>query len=275
MKPAPFAYHRPVSLAEALSLWEAAEGEAVWLAGGQSLIPAMAMRLNQPSALIDLAAIPDLRGIEVAGGLVRIGAMTAYADLLGDRDLCTALPLMATALPHVAHPAIRNRGTIGGSLALSDPAAEMPAVVIALDGVVTLCGPGGRRSVPATDFACGLYETALAPGEVIVQIDIPVQDAQTPWAFREIARRKGDYALAGLAARAGRDPRIVWFGLTSHARRDSAAEDALGAGLSAAEVVAAALGGIEVMGDNVTGAPARAHLARVLLARMLRDWGMA
>lgn len=275
MKPAPFTYHRPATLEEAFALWDAAGGDGAWLAGGQSLIPAMAMRLNQPSALIDLAAIPDLRGIIITDGMVRIGAMTPYADLLAHPGLCAALPLMASALPHVAHPAIRNRGTIGGSLALSDPAAEMPAVVLALDGIVTLAGADGSRSIPAADFACGLYDTALAAGEIITRIDIPVQDPAAPWAFREIARRRGDYALAGLAALKGPDPRIVWFGLSTHARRDTAAETALGTGAQAADVIAAALSGIEIMGDTVTGEDTRAHLARVLLRRVLNDWRLA
>jgi carbon-monoxide dehydrogenase medium subunit len=267
VKPAPFAYHRPRTLAEALTLWSDAGGEAVWLAGGQSLIPAMAMRLNQPEALIDLGRIAELRGISVADGVVRIGAMTAYADMLANRALCDALPLLARALTHVAHPAIRNRGTIGGSLALSDPAAEMPAVMLALDARIVVMGEGGERGIAAGDFLTGMYETALAPGEIITRIDIPVQDAR-PWDFREIARRHGDYALAGLALRGGADPRVVWFGLSTHAQRDGAAEAALAAGEDA---VAVALEGIEVMGDSVTGAETRTHLARVLLSRAIKE----
>lgn len=267
MKPAPFAYHRPRTLAEALSLWSDAGGEAVWLAGGQSLIPAMAMRLNQPEALIDLGRIDALRGIAIRDGVARIGAMTAYADMLADRALCDALPLLARALTHVAHPAIRNRGTIGGSLALSDPAAEMPAVMLALDAQIVVEGARGPHEIAAGDFMTGMYETALEPGEIITRIDIPVQDGR-PWDFREIARRQGDYALAGLCLRGGADPRIVWFGLSTHAQRDGAAEAALAAGQDA---VAAALQGIDVMGDNVTGAETRAHLARVLLSRAVKE----
>ena len=267
MKPAPFAYHRPRTLAEALSLWSDAGGEAVWLAGGQSLIPAMAMRLNQPEAVIDLGRIYELRGITIRDGVARIGAMTAYADMLADRALCDALPLLARALTHVAHPAIRNRGTIGGSLALSDPTAEMPAVMLALDAQIVVEGARGPREIAAGDFMTGMYETALEPGEIITRIDIPVQDRR-PWDFREIARRQGDYALAGLCLRGGADPRIVWFGLSTHAQRDGAAEAALAAGQDA---VAAALQGIDVMGDNVTGAETRAHLARVLLSRAVKE----
>jgi carbon-monoxide dehydrogenase medium subunit len=185
-----------------------------------------------------------------------------------------ALPLLAAALPNIAHPAIRNRGTIGGSLALSDPAAEMPAVILALDAVVTLAGPDGLRAIPAGDFVTGMYETALEPGEIIMQIDFPAQDA-VPWAFREIARRQGDYALAGLAAVGGPAPRIVWFGLSTHARRDHAAETALAAAATAEDITAAALDGIDISGDSVTGEATRAHLARVLLARVLQNWGIA
>lgn len=275
MKPAPFEYHRPASLAEAFALWESAGGDAAWLAGGQSLIPAMAMRLNTPAAVVDLSRVPDLRGIGVEGAMVRVGAMTAYADLLADGEAMAALPLLAAALPHIAHPAIRNRGTIGGSLALSDPAAEMPAVILALDAVVTVAGPDGERRIAAADFVTGLYETALEPGEIILRIDFPRQDMARPWAFREIARRRGDYALAGLAAVGGDDPRVVWFGLSTHAQRDGAAEQALRDGASAEGVAAAALEGIEVSGDSVTSAATRAHLGRVLLSRVIREWGVA
>jgi carbon-monoxide dehydrogenase medium subunit len=274
LKPAPFAYHRPETLEDAFALWAAGDGDAVWLAGGQSLIPAMAMRLNQPSALIDLARIPSLRGVTVEGNMVRIGAMTRYADLIAHPAVAAALPLMATALPHIAHTAIRNRGTIGGSLALSDPAAEMPAVTLVLDAVMTIAGPDGTRQVAAQDFTCGLYETALQPGEMLTRIDIPVQ-SPAPFAFREVARRQGDYALAGLAAIGGAAPRIVWFGFSTHARRDAPAEAALAAGADAATIIAAALDGIDIMGDSVTGEDTRAHLARVLLTRVLTDWGIA
>lgn len=272
MKPAPFTYHRPTTLPEAFALWETEGGEAAWLAGGQSLLPAMAMRLNQPSALIDLARIPSLHGISATPNGFRIGAMTAYADLAADPALMAALPLMAAALPHIAHPAIRNRGTIGGSLSLSDPAAEMPALCLALDAQMTITGPDGTRTVPAANFTCGLYETALQPGELLTHIDLPRQQT-APWTFRETTRRHGDYALAGLAAIGGTDPRIVWFGLSTHARRDHAAEQAIAAGDDAANILAAALQDIDIMGDSVTGEDTRAHLARVLLRRALNDWG--
>lgn len=272
MKPAPFTYHRPSTLPEAFSLWESEGGEAVWLAGGQSLLPAMAMRLNQPQALIDLARIPSLKGISATETGFRIGAMTPYADLAAHAGLMTALPLMAMALPHIAHPAIRNRGTIGGSLALSDPAAEMPAICLALDAQMTINGPDGTRTVPAADFTCGLYETVLQPGEILHHIDIPTQ-AAAPFAFRETARRQGDYALAGLAAIGGTDPRVVWFGLSTHARRDHGAETAIERAADRSTILTAALQGIDIMGDNVTGEETRAHLARVLLTRALTDWG--
>lgn len=274
MKPAPFTYHRPTTLPEAFSLWKTEGGDAAWLAGGQSLLPAMAMRLNQPTALIDLARIPVLKGITPVGTAFRIGAMTPYADLAADAALMSALPLMAAALPHIAHPAIRNRGTIGGSLSLSDPAAEMPALCLALDAVMTITGPNGARDVPAADFTCGLYETALQPGELLTHITIPVQRT-APWTFRETTRRHGDYALAGLAAIGGDDPRVVWFGLSTHARRDGAAEQAIARGADTDSILAAALQDIDIMGDSVTGEETRAHLARVLLRRALTDWGIA
>jgi carbon-monoxide dehydrogenase medium subunit len=236
------------------------------MAGGQSLLPAMAMRLNSPAALIDLSDL-GLSGISLQGDHVTIGAMTPHAQVLAHPAIAARLPLLARALAHVAHPAIRNRGTMGGSLSLNDPAAEWPACALALGATIHVTGPDGPRAIPADDFVLGLYETALQPGEIMTHATFPAQ-SPAPWGFAEVARRYGDYALAGLAAVAGPAPRVVWFGLADCARRDHAAEQALASGADPLPVL---LDGIEIMADSVTPAAARRRLAQTLMTRMLPD----
>jgi carbon-monoxide dehydrogenase medium subunit len=206
MKPAPFAYHQPASVEEALALLAAHKGggEAKPLAGGQSLIPAMNFRLARPAVLVDLNRIAELSGIRDAADGLHIGAMTRQRAV--ERDPLVArrdgAPLLAEAMPFIAHPQIRNRGTIGGSLAHADPAAELPAVMVALDARFQVRGARGSRWIAAGEFFTGLFVTALDPsgGELLVEIVIPHPAARSGWAFAEVARRHGDYALAGVAA---------------------------------------------------------------------------
>jgi carbon-monoxide dehydrogenase medium subunit len=180
------------------------------------------------------------------------------------------LPLIATAVAEVAHPAIRNRGTFGGSIALADPAAEMPACALALAAVMVVQGPGGERRIAADAFFLGSFETALQPGELLTRIEIPIPPAGARHGFAEIARRRGDYAMAGLAMMHGPKPRIVWFALSDRPVRARAAEAALEAGKDDDDVAARATEGVPVFGDaNATEAMKR-HLARQLLARTLR-----
>jgi len=200
MKPAPFAYHRPATVDEALALLAQHGGEAKPLAGGQSLIPAMNFRLARPAVLIDLNRIATLAGIRGGADGVRIGAMTRQRAVERDATLAQHVPLLAEALPHVAHPQIRTRGTVGGSLAHADPAAELPAVMVALGAAFELRSPRGTRSVAAEEFYTGLFTTALAPDELLVEIAIPPAGPRRGSAFAEVARRHGDYALAGVAA---------------------------------------------------------------------------
>jgi aerobic carbon-monoxide dehydrogenase medium subunit len=199
MKPAPFAYHRASTVEEALSLLAEGGWEAKLLAGGQSLVPAMNFRLAQPAVLIDLNPIPDLDYIREEDGMVRIGALARQSALERSPLLASRAPLITEAMPHVAHPQIRNRGTLGGTLAHADPAAELPAVTLALGARLVLQGPDGRRTVDAADFFTGLFGTALGEGEMIVEVEVPALPPHTGWAFDEIARRHGDYGLAGLA----------------------------------------------------------------------------
>jgi carbon-monoxide dehydrogenase medium subunit len=199
MKPALFEYLRPVSIDAALAVL-AERDDAKPLAGGQSLIPAMNFRLAAPAALVDLNELAELAGISEQQGRLRIGAMTRHSAVERDPLVRRLAPLLAEAMEYVAHPQIRNRGTIGGSLAHADPAAELPAVMLALDAVLILRSASGERRVEARDFFTGLFATALAPGELITAIEVPAMSPRTGWAFEEFARRHGDDALVGVAA---------------------------------------------------------------------------
>ena len=196
MKPAAFRYHRPSTVAKAAAALGEGE-EAKLLAGGQSLVPLLNLRLAQPTDLIDLSAVEGLDRIERERGGIRLGAMVRQADAEHDDQLRDAVPLVAAALGHVGHPQIRARGTVGGSLAHADPAAELPAALLALGGEVVAEGPDGRRTIAAEDYFRGIMTTSLAPDEVLVEVRIPEQSEDSVWGCTEIARRRGDYALAG------------------------------------------------------------------------------
>ena len=211
MKFPAFSYRRPATLDAALDLL--GEPDAMALAGGQSLLPALAMRLAAPSVLVDLGALTELKGMTSDHRALTIGAATAHRDLLRDRSVARHLPLLARAAAHIGHPAIRNRGTLGGSLALADPAAELPACMIALDATILIASRSDRRSVAAAAFFTGLMQTALEPGELILGVRIPIPPDPL-WGFHELSRRHGDYAAAGLARQANR---FVYFGCTDRA----------------------------------------------------------
>ena len=200
MKPAPFEYFAPQSIEEALSLLREHGGDAKLLAGGQSLVPAMNFRVVQPSALIDLNHIGDLDYVRPDGGCLRIGAMTRERTLEFEPVVGNWSPLLREAMPHVAHPQIRNRGTLGGSLANADPAAELPVVMLALDARLKVRNIDGERWVDAQNFFSGIFTTALEPGDLLVEIELPSQPDRTGWSFLEVAPRAGDYALMGVAS---------------------------------------------------------------------------
>jgi carbon-monoxide dehydrogenase medium subunit len=201
LKPAPFRYFAPQTLDEALALLAEHGYDAKPLAGGQSLVPAMNFRLAQPAVLVDLNRIPELSFVRAAddGGL-RIGAMTRQRALERDPQVATRAPLVHEAMPHIAHVQIRNRGTVGGSLAHADPAAELPAVALALDASFRLRSGRGERWVAAGEFFVSLFTTALEPDELLVEVTLPPLQPRTGWAIQEVARRHGDYALVGVAA---------------------------------------------------------------------------
>ncbi|MGH2538686.1 MAG: FAD binding domain-containing protein [Candidatus Promineifilaceae bacterium] len=201
MKPAPFAYFAPRSLAEALSIMAELGDEAKLLAGGQSLVPAMNFRLVQPAALVDLNQVAELDYIRAHGdGSVAIGAMTRQRRLERDGEIGRRLPLLRSVMAHIAHPQIRNRGTLGGSLAHADPAAELPAVMLALDASLRLANRRRQREVAAADFFLGVFSTELEADEVLLEVTVPPADGRMGWEFIEFARRHGDYALLGLVA---------------------------------------------------------------------------
>jgi aerobic carbon-monoxide dehydrogenase medium subunit len=211
VKAASFAYAKPRALAEALDL--ISRPGAKVLAGGQSLIPSLNMRLSSPELLVDINGLQELKGIKLDKDTVRIGALTTHAEIERSDVVKKHLPLLAEAVPHIAHPAIRNRGTIGGSLALADPAAEYPACVLALDATLIATGKKGEREIKAADFFTGLFETALKEGELLTAIEFKSQQKGEKSAFLELARRHGDYAIVGLAAFAANGTkRLAYFG---------------------------------------------------------------
>lgn len=220
MKPAPFAYRAPDTVAEALGLLAEAPDERSLLAGGQSLVPMMSMRIARPEMVIDLGRIVELAGVERSDGIVRIGAMTRQRTVELNRDVIAALPLLPVALEHVAHIAIRTRGTIGGSIAHADPSAELPATAIALGGRLRLRSRAGARVLAAEDFFVAPLMTAIEPGELIEAVELPVPPAGTGWGFAEVARTHGAFALVGAVAQLGLDhsgavtrARLAMFGV--------------------------------------------------------------
>src|SRR5712672_4341623 len=214
MKAPRFAYARPASVAEALALLAEHKGDARVLAGGQSLVPMMNFRVAAPKVLVDINRIAALSGIKVTKNHVRIAALVRQVELERSADIAQHLPLVASAMPHIAHPAIRNRGTFGGSCALADPAAELPACALALGATFIAAGRRGERRIAAGDFFKGLYATALKAGELIVAAEFPLPKPGYASAFGELARRHGDYAMVGIAAHGSKQGvRVAFFGV--------------------------------------------------------------
>jgi carbon-monoxide dehydrogenase medium subunit len=199
MKPAPFEYHAPDSIEEALTLLRDLGSDAKLLAGGQSLVPAMNFRVVQPSVLIDLNQIKELNYLQKEDQGLKIGAMTRERRLEVDPLIAKHFPLLAEAMPHVAHPQIRNRGTLGGSLSHADPAAELPVIMLALEARLKARSASGERWIEAQNFFSGMFTTDLEPDEMLVEIELPSTSSRTGWSFMEVAPRAGDYALMGVA----------------------------------------------------------------------------
>jgi carbon-monoxide dehydrogenase medium subunit len=280
LKPAPCAYVRAEAVDQVFDLLARYGDEARVLAGGQSLIATLNLRLSAPAVLIDINGLHELEGMSVSDGVFRLGALTRQRVLENSGEIARHAPLIQMAMPYVAHPAIRNRGTFGGSIAFADPAAELPACAVALGAQIELHGRSGRRTVAAADFFRGLYETQLRTDELVIAISIPLVDGYRN-AFAELARRHGDYALVGLAAHARvdkgafADVRLVFFGVGVKPVRASAAGVALegrrldGAVVAAAQEALAA--DLDPTDDLHASAAMKMQLARVLTTRVLRQ----
>ena len=274
MKPAPFAFVRPTTLEEALEALAGHPGAKV-LAGGQSLVPLLSMRLAAPAMLVDINALPDLAHVTVVDGSaagVRVGALARHADVLGSAEAARAQPLVSMALQHVAHPTIRNRGTTVGSLVHADAAAEMPMVLLLLGGSVDVASVRGRRTIPADELFAGPLETTLAEDEIAVEAWFPALPAGAGVGFAEIARRHGDYALVGVAAVVEHDgdevvgARLGFVSVSDVPVVVDVTEAVRDPDGDPAEVALAAL---DPAADIHATAEYRAHLARVLVRRVL------
>lgn len=279
MKAPRFRYVRAESLDEVLGLLAEHGDDARILAGGQSLMPVLNMRLSQPRLVIDINRIAALKGIALQGDVVRIGALTRHVEVMGSPIVARHLPLIAEAMPHVAHVAVRNRGTFGGSIALADPSAEMPACILALGASLVVASARGRRTIVADDFFLGLYETAREPDELLLEVLVPVQKPEHVSVFMEVSRRHGDFAIAGLAccARADaqmlEDARLVYFGSETRptlAARATAAVAGKPWSQASHDAACAALAEDLDPIANASGSPAiKLQLQRVLTRRAL------
>jgi len=273
VKPVAFAYAKARSVDHAIELLGRDDGRARLLAGGQSLIATLNMRLDAPSLLVDLNGIGGLDGIARRNGHVEIGALTRHVAAEHSEVIRQDVPLVALAMPHIGHPAVRNRGTIGGSVAFADPAAELPACLVALNGEIDIAGPHGSRTVKAEAFFKDLFETALGPRDVLTAIRIAAATPKRRTGFAEFARRHGDYAMVGLAASAEAENgdlsevRLAYFGIGATPVRARNAETAVAAGRL--DDAVAALGEDLAPADDVQASAAvKRHLAGVLLRRV-------
>jgi carbon-monoxide dehydrogenase medium subunit len=280
MKAPAFSYARPGRLADVLALLERHGDDARLLAGGQTLMATLNMRLSEPALLIDMQSVAELKGLQVSGKLLRIGAMVTHSEIEASALVARHAPLLTRAAPHIAHRAIRNLGTFGGSIAYADPAAEWPACLLALDGVVVARSLAGERRIAASDFFTGLYTTALAANEIIVACEIPLAAPGQRIAFDELARRHGDYAVVGLAASAqwtqGKfdHVRLAWLGTGHMPLRSVATEQVLqGQRLSDSlltQAVQTLRDELQTEADLTHSAAAKQHLAGVMLKRCLK-----
>jgi carbon-monoxide dehydrogenase medium subunit len=281
MKPAPFKYIAARSIAQALALKAEHGDDAKFLAGGQSLLPAMNFRLARPAILIDINEIGDLAGIGASTDTVRLGSLTRYRALQRDPGLARAFPLIAEALPHIAHPQIRNRGTIGGNLSHADPASELPAIAVALGARFRVQTSKQERWVAASDFFVGALTTDLGPEEMLVEVELPLSKPRTGSCFMEITRRRGDFAIAGVAAMVTlgnedkcSEVRLAFCGVAeTPVNASSAADFLIGHTLSphALEDVAASVQAtIDPAGSVQATADYQRHVAGVLAERALQ-----
>jgi carbon-monoxide dehydrogenase medium subunit len=269
VKPAPFTYHRATSAREAVDMLASASEDASVLAGGQSLVPLMNFRVAQPKHLVDINEVDELDYIRVDDGFLAIGARTRQAAVERSEEVARAAPLMSEAMRSVAHPPVRHRGTVVGSIVHADPAAELPAVLLALGGEVVIVGPSGERRVAAADFFTGPLMTAKAPGELVTEVRVPAANGNGAGghALVEFSRRHADFAVAGAAVSGGA---IALFGVADTPLRASEAEQRLGGGGDPADVAEAATAGLTPNDDVHGGAAYRRRVARACVERAVR-----
>lgn len=280
MKSAAFDYVKPKALQEALSLLEQGGDDAQLIAGGQTLLATLNMRLSEPAVLIDITDIAELKGISVVGDSLRIGALVTHTEIEDSELVAKHAPLLKAAAPHIAHRAIRNLGTWGGSLAYGDPAAEWPACSLTLRATMIIHGPAGERRISANDFFIDLYTTSLEPDEILVATEIPLASKQEVFYFHELARRHGDYAVAGLAAVAQKQGDVLthcaftFFSVGATPVMATKAQDLINGQKFNDELIAKAVAEardeIEAIADITNSAEAKQHLIGVLLERGLK-----
>ena len=281
MKAPAFGYIQPKTIDDALECLQQHGSDATVLAGGQSLMPSLNMRLSNPAVLIDINDIDELSGINMVENQLRIGAMTRQVELEHSTLVSQHAPLITMVIPHIAHPAIRNRGTIGGSIVFADPAAELPACMVALNGQMVAQGPDGERRITATEFFQDLFETALAENELLTAIEIPVADENQRFGFRELTRRHGDYAIVGLCASSDwssddlTELRLAYFNvgprpiLAEQTASDICRnwrQEQNGMSLDRLD------GELDPPDDLNATSAMRVHLAKVLTRRVLKEW---
>jgi carbon-monoxide dehydrogenase medium subunit len=279
LKAAAFDYIKPDTVGQVLALLRQHGDDARLLAGGQTLMATLNMRLSEPALIIDITGLPVLRGIELRGDVLRIGALATHTQIEESELVARHAPLLAEAAPHIAHRAIRNSGTWGGSIAYADPAAEWPACLLALGGTVVAQGPEGERRIAGDDFFTGLYSTALQPDEIVVASEIPVARAGQWHGIAELARRHGDYAIVGLAASAQRQGaalsavRLAFMGVAATPWRARRTEALLEGKATDEATIAMAVASLRAEIDplpDLTNTPeTKRHLAGVLLQRLL------
>lgn len=282
MKLPPLEYACPTSLSEAVALLAAHDGDAKPIAGGQSLMPMLAFRLASPRLLVDLRKLPELREIGISSDGVRLGAMVRWRDIEDDARLATAHPLLQAAVAHVAHYQIRNRGTVGGSIAHADPAAEMPGIAVTCDAEIAVTGQSGSRAIPAASFFLGALTTALAADEIITEVRLPAWPSNRRWGFKEFARRRGDFAMAAAALFYDQDAggravnaHVGIIGVGDRPRRLPEVEAVLnGSTLDEATIARAAAvtsASVDAQEDIHASAPYRRALAGTMVERALKE----
>jgi aerobic carbon-monoxide dehydrogenase medium subunit len=280
MKLPPFAYACPTTLPEAVQLLSSND-DAKPIAGGQSLVPMLAFRLAQPTLLVDLRKLADLRGIRISGKGVTLGAMVRWRDIEDDDRLDTAHPLLKAAIAHVAHYQVRNRGTVGGSLAHADPAAEMPGIAVTCDAEIAVVGKSGARVIQAADFFQGALTTALAPDQIIVEVRLPAWPKGRRWGFEEFARRRGDFAMAAAAVfydqsedGKARNAHVGVIGVADRPLRLPSVEDVLNGRVidqaAIAEAEAATCAAVDPQDDIHASAAYRRALVGTMVERALK-----